>query len=72
MGLEECLCFTLIAGLFPLFFGLYILMVGKVYLTSFSKRPITGGNARHLGLLCILFTFFYYVVFFWAWSHAPP
>jgi hypothetical protein len=67
MGLE-CLLFSYFVGLVPLAYGLYVLIVGKVYVSSLSKEPIRGDKARSLGCLTMLVGIAYYVVISWAWS----
>ena len=68
MGVE-CLLFSYLAGLAPLAYGLYIAIVGKVYLSSRHKEPIRGDKARLLGLLTVLVGIGFYAVITWAWSY---
>ena len=67
MGLE-CLLFTYAVGLVPLGYGLYVIVVGRIFLSSISKEPVRGRNARLLGCLTMLIGVAYYVMITWAWS----
>jgi hypothetical protein len=64
----EFFILTYAVGLLPLAFGLYVTIVGSVYLNSFSKQPIKGSTARLLGCLCMLVGVAYYITITWAWS----
>jgi hypothetical protein len=67
MGVE-CICFSYIVGVLPLAFGIYVLNVGKVYLTSWSEEPLRGNRARLVGFSLIMASVLYYGVILWAWS----
>jgi hypothetical protein len=64
----ECLLFSYLIGLGPLAYGLYIAIVGKVYLSSLHKEPIRGDKARLIGFLTMLVGIGYYAAITWAWS----
>jgi hypothetical protein len=64
----ECILFSFTPGLFALGAGLYFVVVGRVYLTSWSRKPFLGVKARILGLVCILVAIMYFAVVIWAWS----
>lgn len=68
MGVE-CLLFTYGLGLFALGYGLYVAVVGRVRLTSLSRKPLEGAKAHLLGLICFFAAIVYLVVITWAWSH---
>jgi hypothetical protein len=67
MGVE-CICFSFVVGILPFLYGLYAIIGGKIFLTSWSRDPIRGSNARMLGLGSVLFSVGYYAVIIWAWS----
>jgi hypothetical protein len=67
MGVE-CLCFTYFMGLVALFYGIYVLVVGQVYLTSWSKELVRGEKAKLAGFILILSSIIYYAITLWAWS----
>jgi hypothetical protein len=64
----EFILFTYALGLLALGYGLYIAVVGRVYLTSWSRQPILGAKARVLGLARVLLALVYFAVVTWAWS----
>jgi hypothetical protein len=64
----ECILITFIAGWVPFFYGFWICASGRVYLSSTSDEPLRGWKAKFLGLMTILCSIAYFVVFFWAWS----
>jgi hypothetical protein len=67
MGLE-LLLFSYGVGLVPVLFGIYSVIVGRVYLTSLSKEPVRGMKARVLGLFTLVMAYAYYATTTWAWS----
>jgi hypothetical protein len=69
MGLVVCLWIGHAADLVLLGFGACILITGKVYLTSFSKKPLIGAKARWLGLLCVVISVLYFAVIYWQMYH---
>ncbi len=64
----ECIVISYAIGLAPLAFGLYVIIVGRVYLTSMSKEPVTGIKACVLGCFCVVVAMVYYSAITWAWS----
>jgi hypothetical protein len=64
----ELLLFSYVLGLVPIFYGLYIVIAGRVYLTSLSKEPVRGTRARLLGFVSLVMAWAYYTTITWAWS----
>jgi hypothetical protein len=60
-----------VLGLVPIGYGIYVLIVGKAYLSSSSRVPLKGDFARAMGLIRIVAGIVYFVVITWAWSKAP-
>ena len=67
MGLE-CLLFTYAVGLFLPVYGLYIVVVGRVYLSPRSDGPLRGTTARVWGLLCVMLAVAWFLALTWAWG----
>jgi len=67
MGLE-LIFFTYAVGLVPLVYGLYVVIVGRVYVTSLSQKPLSGTMARLLGLVCVIVAIGWFVAISWAWG----
>jgi hypothetical protein len=62
---------TYLLGLVPIGYGIYVLIVGKAYLSSSSREPLKGDFARAMGLLCIVAGIVYFVIITWGWSKLP-
>ena len=67
MGIEFIL-FTYFVGLFLLLYGVYVLIVGRLYMTIRSREPIKGFEARVWGLNCVLWSFIWFWAITWAWA----
>ena len=64
----ELILFSFAVGLVPIFFGLWIMATGQVYLTASSKEPIRGTTARLLGVATLVAGCVYDAIVLWAWS----
>ncbi len=67
MGLE-LLLFSYAVGLAPILYGLWIVVSGRVRLTSASREPVRGARARLVGLFTLVTACVYYAIITWAWS----
>ncbi|WP_169975694.1 hypothetical protein [Tautonia rosea] len=67
MGLELIL-FTYAVGLILFLYGVSVLLVGRIFLSPRSARPIRGLEARAWELLCVLLSVIWFLTITSAWG----